>query len=220
MISSATGRPKAIVFDWDNTLVDTWGVIHDAMNVTLKTYGHEPWTMDETRMRVRKSMRDAFPALFGDKWKEAGDVFYARYTAVHIEKLEPCPGAETMLGELSRSGIYLCVVSNKLGKYLREEAEHLGWGQYFGKIVGALDAPRDKPAADVVDLALEGSGIARGPEVWLAGDTEIDLECAHNAGCVPVLVRPIAPKAGEFNGFPPRSHVPDCQSLCNLVLNL
>ena len=220
MIGNVARHPKAIVFDWDNTLVDTWGVIHDAMNVTLTTFGLAPWTLEETRTRVRRSMRDAFPEMFGERWREAGDCFYARYTAVHLEKLVPCPGAEDMLGTLSRSGIYLGVVSNKLGKYLREEAEYLDWARYFGKIVGALDAPRDKPAADVVDLALEGSGIARGPEVWLAGDTEIDLECAHNAGCVPVLLRPSSPNPGEFNDFPPRSYVPDCQALCKLVLNL
>ena len=48
------GLPRAILFDWDNTLVDTWPVIHDSMNVTLTHMGWEPWTMDETRARVRR----------------------------------------------------------------------------------------------------------------------------------------------------------------------
>ena len=28
--------PRAILFDWDNTLADNWAAIHGAMNVTLK----------------------------------------------------------------------------------------------------------------------------------------------------------------------------------------
>ena len=28
-------KPRAIVFDWDNTLVDSWPCIHTAMNATL-----------------------------------------------------------------------------------------------------------------------------------------------------------------------------------------
>ena len=27
--------PRAAIFDWDNTLVDTWPVIHESMNATL-----------------------------------------------------------------------------------------------------------------------------------------------------------------------------------------
>ncbi|MEK9930797.1 MAG: HAD hydrolase-like protein, partial [Rhodospirillaceae bacterium] len=67
--------PRAILFDWDNTLVDTWGVIHDSMNVTLKHMGQNQWTIEETRKNVRKALREAFPELFGDRWEEARDVF-------------------------------------------------------------------------------------------------------------------------------------------------
>jgi phosphoglycolate phosphatase len=28
-------RPRAILFDWDNTLVDSWAVIHEALVVTF-----------------------------------------------------------------------------------------------------------------------------------------------------------------------------------------
>ena len=28
--------PKAILFDWDNTLVDSWTVIHHAMTATFE----------------------------------------------------------------------------------------------------------------------------------------------------------------------------------------
>ena len=36
--------PRAILFDWDNTLVESWGVIHEAMNLTLDAMGHPRWT--------------------------------------------------------------------------------------------------------------------------------------------------------------------------------
>ena len=32
--------PKAVLFDWDNTLVDTWPCIGRATNITLETMGH------------------------------------------------------------------------------------------------------------------------------------------------------------------------------------
>jgi phosphoglycolate phosphatase len=173
--TAVLARPKAVIFDWDNTLVESWPAIHAALTRTFERYGLQPWTFDETKQRVRKSMRESFPPLFGERWKEAGAFFKEAFTAIHLDFLKPAAGTEAMLGDLKGLGIYLGVVSNKNGDVLRQEAVHLGWDGYFGRIVGAFDAPRDKPAADPVHLALVGSGIACGPGVWFAGDTDVDL---------------------------------------------
>lgn len=213
-------RPKAILFDWDNTLVDSWPVIHEVLNATLTAFGLEPWTLEETRTRVRRSLRDSFPALFGARWEEAGEFFYNHFAAVHLNNLRPRPGAQRMLADLHAAGIYLGVVSNKNGKYLRREADHLGWARYFEAIVGAFDAARDKPAPDPVRLALAGIAVGPDEEVWFAGDANIDLECAANAGCVPVLVREGAPRPGEFDGHLPVWHFGECLALSNCVRRL
>jgi phosphoglycolate phosphatase len=215
-----TVKPRAILFDWDNTLVDSWPIIHDALNVTLAAFGQEPWTMKQTRQRVRKSMRDSFPAMFGDDWQAAGEVFYRRYAEIHAIKLTPSLGAAAMLATISDAGVYLGVVSNKKGDYLRIEARHLGWSRYFGALVGAFDAERDKPSPEPVRLALEGSGVAPGSAVWIAGDADIDLECAHNAGCTPILIRAAAPGPGEFDVHPPAGHFGGCDALSKYVKNL
>lgn len=212
-------RPKAIVFDWDNTLIDSWGSIHDAQNHTLVHFGLEPWSLEQTRRRVRGSMRDSYPDLFGDRWLEAGEVFYARFAARHLETLTPLPSSAEMLEELSSAGLYLAVVSNKKGDYLRKEASHLGWNRFFHRIVGAFDAEQDKPSVEPVDLALAGSGITRGLDVWFAGDADIDMECAGKAGCLAILLRHEEPERDEFLSHPPMIHVPSCMALCKLVRN-
>jgi len=125
-----------------------------------------------------------------------------------------------MLEDLDNMDVYLGVVSNKVGEYLRQEAAHLGWDSLFGQIVGAFDADSDKPASDPVHLALTGSGIVPGPGVWFAGDAGIDLECAVKAGCVPVLVRQVAPKPGEFEDNPPVWYFRECQALSNLIKSM
>ena len=213
-------KPKAILFDWDNTLVDTWPVIHAALERTFTAFGLVPWTFEETKARVRRSMRESFPPLFGDRWEEAGEYFYACFKERHLDGLTPCDGAEDMLRRLHDEGVYLGIVSNKNGDLLREEADHLGWTRYLGAVVGAFDATRDKPAVDPVDLALEGSGIVRGSDVWFAGDTGVDLECARNCGCVGVLVRTEPPVGEEFSVGMPTLHFPDCRALCNSFINL
>jgi phosphoglycolate phosphatase len=125
-----------------------------------------------------------------------------------------------MLEALVDAEIYLGVISNKKGDFLRLEAEHLGWDGYFGAIIGALDAENDKPAPEPVDLALGKSGIEKGPSVWIAGDADIDMECAHNTGCTPVLVRERAPGPGEMDDHPPDRHFTGCDALCKFIINM
>jgi phosphoglycolate phosphatase len=214
-------RPRALLFDWDNTLVDTWATIHHALNVTLEAMGHATWTMEETRARVRASARDSFPALFAERAGEAAEIFYRTFEADHLAALAERDGAGDMLRGLAGEGtFYLAVVSNKRGHLLRREAAHLGWEAYFDRLVGANDAARDKPAVDAVDLALTDSGLGRGPAVWFVGDTDIDMLCAANADCVPVLLRPEPPGEGEFGAAGPRVHVASCAALLETIRRL
>jgi phosphoglycolate phosphatase len=213
-------RPKALVFDWDNTLVDSWPAIHEALSCTFIEYGMVPWTLDEVKRRVRKSMRESFPPLFGDRWEEAGVFFKKAFTDIHLDWISPLPGAEQMLNFLVSDGLWLAVVSNKHGDVLRQEAAHLGWVKYFDRIIGAFDAERDKPAPDPVRMALVDSQIDSGPEVWFIGDTDIDIECGLNSGCTPVLVRSEPPRNGEFDEFRPALYLSDCLALSNMIRRL
>jgi len=210
-------RPTALIFDWDNTLVDSWPVIHDALNTTYRTFGLPEWTLDQTRANVRESLRDRFPKIFGDEWEAAADVFYKRYDEIHVDAVKPAAGAVEMLDVLRDAGLYLGVVSNKRGDYLRAEAEHLGWNGHFSAIVGATDADRDKPDPAPVHMALAPGNHAPGPHVWFVGDADIDLKCAIDTGCIPVLVRAEAPKSDEFGAHPPVHHFASCLQLCNFL---
>ena len=208
-------EPRAILFDWDNTLVDNWSTIAMALNATFAAFAMPPWSLDEVKQRVRASMRDSFPLMFGDRWEEAREVFYDAFRTRHLEALAALPGADALLAGLAARGLYLGVVSNKTGSFLRREAAHLGWEAYFGGIVGAGDTPRDKPAVDPVALALKPGGIAPGPAVWFVGDTAIDMECAYNAGCTAVLLH--AAPTDDHARHPPALHLLECKALLALL---
>jgi len=211
-------RPRALIFDWDNTLVDTWTVIHHALTKTFTAMGETPWTLEETRQRVRRSARETFPELFGERAAEASRIFYEAFEADHLDLLRPLEGAGDLMLGLSRcSDLYTAVLSNKAGHLLRREVMHLGWEPHFDQLVGANDAKRDKPARDALDLALEESGLEAGPEVWIIGDTDVDMACAVDHGCRGLLVRQEPPQEGEFSDSPPHGHVSDCRELAALL---
>lgn len=201
-----TVTPTALLFDWDNTLVDSWAVLHATMNETLLAMGKPAWSRVEAEQRIRASMRDSFPTLFGERWPDAEKIFYTTYEKLHVDALAPCPGAEELLEWASGQGFYLAVVSNKRGSYLRTEARALGWDRFFRKLAGAGDAARDKPALEHVEAALVAGEVELGPHVWFVGDTDIDIVCGRNAGCVTALVRADPPAPGEFADGAPDHH--------------
>lgn len=213
-------KPRAILFDWDNTLVDTWPLIHRALNATMEAMGHEAWSMEKVQSNVSHSMRDAFPALFGEAWPKASQVYQDSYRAMHLSELSPLPGAEAVVKALAADGLFLGIVSNKKGDSLRKELEHLGWKDYFRIAVGADDAKRDKPHAEPVIMALENSGIEPGSEVWFIGDTVVDLECAKATACTAILYGDVESEHGWYKGFPFHTHVRNHAELLQLVENV
>lgn len=219
---STLPKPRALLFDWDNTLVNTWPIIHNALHETFVAMGMEPWPIETTMSRVRKSMRDSFPEIFGPEWEKAGETYQRSYRSNHLNMLEALPGAEGVLQWAKERGLPSVIVSNKKGLNLRQEVAHLGWNYLFDGIVGSDDAARDKPHPDPVHLALETLKFPPSSAVWFIGDSDIDLHCAANTGCTPILFGPHAPTQKEFSeshyhGHPYAHFVTDHAALTRLL---
>lgn len=214
-------KPRAILFDWDNTLVDTWPVIHAALAETFEAAKLPVWSLEEVKAKVRKSMRDSFPQIFGDDWQRYGELYQQAYRSRQKDGIQPLRDAGALVEYLATLPLYVGIVSNKKGPGLRIEAENLGWTGHFKVLVGADDAARDKPHADPVQLALKDSDIVPGPDVWFIGDSEIDLECAQVCGMTPIYYGPEASAEmiaqRHYGGFPFAAHVADHKALKALV---
>lgn len=210
-------KPRAILFDWDNTLVNTWPMIHTALNMTMRHMDHPEWTLERVKSNVKKSMRDSFPEIFGERWKDAASHYQQSYRQIHLEHLAPLPGARDMLESIPRPEVFVGIVSNKMGSTLRKELAHLGWESFFNAAVGSSDAAHDKPHADPVLLALKDTGITPAADVWFVGDSGIDLECAQATGCTAILYGDFHPQDGLFEGFPFTAHTRDHAELTALI---
>lgn len=188
-------RPAAILFDWDNTLVDGWAAIAEGLAATFTAFDMPVWTEAEVKARVRHSLRESFPTLFGAEWERARDIFYVAVKARHLDVLRPMPGAAALVGAAA-SLVPIAVVSNKQGALLRAEAAHLGWAGQFKALVGAGDAAADKPDPAPMRMALDPCSVPSGPLVWYVGDTALDMEAARRAGFSAILLGDAAHDGG------------------------
>ncbi|XGA08307.1 MAG: HAD-IA family hydrolase [Wolbachia endosymbiont of Xenopsylla cheopis] len=177
--------PKAILFDWDNTLVDSQQSVNAAIKHTLKQMGSDNLQASRHSYVSRKEF---LTDLFGDKWHKA-DAIYQQYLDQQspLKDLNLNPGVVEMLKNLKQYNLYLAIVSNKEGDNLRKEVAYLGLSHYFKKIVGSGDTPEDKPSSLPVLFALEDSGVKPSNEVLFVGDSITDVHCAQNANCLPIV---------------------------------
>lgn len=182
ILSPAT-QPQAILFDWDNTLVDTADLIYDSMNHVLISFDLPPWSREEAKRRIQFSAREGLPTLFGDRWEEALNRYRTYYYAQHLISLKPLQGAVSLLETLRHHKIPLGIVSNKTGSAVRKEVDHLKWTSYFSSVLGSGDAVNDKPSPDMAIMALAQMNIQPSQQVWFVGDAPTDWACADATGC-------------------------------------
>jgi len=207
--------PKAILFDWDNTLVDTWRIAFDAINIARKALMIPLITIDDFWQRPHHSMRDAAQELFGEQFKEGERIFYEAIGKLHLQDITKLEGADALLESLKNLNIYTSIVSNKDGHHLRKEVEHLGWNSHFQKVIGARDTDQDKPSPVPVFAALQDSTFVPGHDIWFVGDSIVDVHCARVSGCIPVVVG-----QGEASQQDDIIHAKDCQGLAQLIASL
>jgi phosphoglycolate phosphatase len=216
-LTASIPRPSIVLFDWDNTLVENWRTVQAAFNAALADAGRAPFDLEQVIFQARHSSRDIFPEIFGNDWQHARSVFYDHFAANHLAGLSVMPGADELLQVLREQDVPLGIVSNKKGDLLRREIAHLGWSTRFVSVVGATDAPKDKPDPAPVFRALELAGFASAADAWLVGDTDVDMRAAIAAGCTPVLVGPGPGEADLLKEVPPALRCHNCGELAGFV---
>jgi len=230
--NTATDRPlhqapTALIFDWDNTLVDSWATIHEALAVTFTHFGHKPWSMDEVKDQVRQSLRDSFPHYFGDKWEEARDIYLGNFEAIHLERCKPLAGASELLNRMTHEwGLPAGIVSNKTGRLLRKEVDYLGWSAHFVSVLGAGDAVSDKPNPAPVEIIRKELTSPEAHNIWFVGDTDIDMACAHHSDCRAILIHPALATDGapthlnDLNGWSLDHHFQNIDEMAEYLATL
>lgn len=102
------------------------------------------------------------------------------------EKTKPFEGVIEAINDLRSKGIRTAVVSNKMHEAAVILADRHFPG-VFEYVQGVDDKIRRKPNPDATLRILELMGIGQDEAVYI-GDTEVDIETAHNAGlnCISV----------------------------------
>lgn len=219
VIDIAQGRPAGVFFDWDGTLVDSFRFLHGAHNHVRGALGIEPFSLEVFGGYFGQPREKLYKELYGEHVEEAKRLFEAYVRAHHLEGLSAMPGAADLLARLSDMGVVCGVVTNKKGDLVRQEIENFGWGHYFKSVVGAAEAPEDKPSPLPLLLAVERAGLVCDmSKIWFVGDTDNDMACARDAGARSVLIAPEEDYISLSESFSIDLHRQNCSGLRDFLL--
>jgi 2-phosphoglycolate phosphatase len=182
-------RPKAIIFDFDGTLADSYEAITASVNHVRAFHGLARLRESEVRRHVGHGPSYLMEHTVGGPNVEED---LARYRAHHPSVLRGgtrlLPGVADTLRALHAAHMKLAVCSNKPRPFTETLLDYLNLAPFFAAVVGPEDAPRIKPSPDMLLLALDRLSVPA-PEALYVGDMVVDIQTARQAG-VPVWVIP------------------------------
>lgn len=180
-----------VIFDLDGTLLDTLDDLTDSVNYVLQFYGYPVRTRSEVQQfvgnGVRLLMERALPqGKENPQFDSCLKLFYEYYEAHRQDRTAPYSGILPLLQELHARGIQVGIVSNKFDAAVKA----LSQDYFLGLVdiaIGESPDVRKKPAPDSVLAALQQLHADASQAVYV-GDSDVDVETAHNSGmpCVGV----------------------------------
>ncbi len=170
-----------ILFDLDGTLIDSTEAILESFHYSFAVHKYPKQSDEEIKSLIGYPLDIMYENLGVDKeliWDFVA-TYKEHYREISTQKTELLKNAkEAVL--LAKEFATLGIVTTKTGRYSRVLMEHFGLMEHFEVLIGREDVQNPKPHEEPILKALEKMD-TQNREIWMIGDTKLDLISAKNA---------------------------------------
>ncbi len=174
---------KAILFDLDGTLIDSTEGIVKSFDYAFEAFGKTAPKSEDICSLIGHPLEYMFVKL-GAK-EDLVDAYIAKYKEnyrqISTQTTKLLPQAKEAI-ELASHLAPIGVVTTKTAKYSKDILSHFGVLKHFSAIVGREDVVHPKPDPEPILKALEKLKIKPSKNVFMVGDTKMDMKSALDAG--------------------------------------
>lgn len=182
MITTSKLRPKAVIFDADGTLFNSFELIVSAYRHVAKTHNLRPPAPEEVRRQLGNSLPDIFRAFYPEANIEELLKTNNAFVAANTMKAEGFEGMQEMLAALAGQGLKLAILTSG-GANIHNSLKHHGIEHYFNSVVHHERIHKPKPDPEGFFLAVSECGVEPDLAV-MVGDTVNDILTGKNAGAL------------------------------------
>ena len=128
---------KAIIFDFDGTLVDSEKAIYECFQKITKHIAPERESYAKNLL-IGPPLRDTASEILGPEHQDLLDEFVQSFITMHDEQVighpRPYPDVIKVLEKLHSKNIPMAVATNKRLAPTQKLIDHFGWNEYFSSI--------------------------------------------------------------------------------------
>ncbi len=170
-----------ILFDLDGTLIDSTDAILEGFHHSFDVYKKTHPSDEEIKALIGYPLEVMYRDLgIEEELIEKIVLTYKEYyRVISCQKTYLLEGAKEAI-LLAKSIAKIGIVTTKTGKYSQVIMEHFELMDYFEVLIGREHVQNPKPHEEPILKALE-SFDTQGKEIWMIGDTKLDLISARNA---------------------------------------
>ena len=179
---------KAVLFDYDGTLMNTndivlqsWHYTYDSAGVAAPSDPEIAWSFGEP---LFETMAKEFP---GRDTQELVDIYRSYQREIFKGRVCMFPRVDKMVADLKTAGYKVAIVTSRLWTTTTPAVYDFPIADQFDALIPAVDTTAHKPDPTCLLLACEKLGISPDEAIYV-GDSRFDMHCAKNAGMKSVLV--------------------------------
>ena len=173
-------QKRGVLFDVDGTLVDTTYLHTVAWWETMRQHEHDV-PMAEIHRAIGMGSDKLLDHLLGDQRdKDADDELTKTHSILYAawwERLRPLPGAADLLRACAGRGLAVVLASSAQAEELEKLRTVIDADDVITAATSSADAQQSKPAPDILEAALEQSGVDPKHSVFV-GDAVWDVKAA------------------------------------------
>ena len=175
-------RVKAVLFDLDGVLVDSFRYWFKLFNQSLRHFGHESVGLRTFRKCWGQSTAEDVRLFMPERTVAEVRAYFLRRQDDHLRFFRGNHRAAPVLRKLARRGFRLGCVTYSHRPIARVELETTGLDEFFRVVLTADDVKKPKPDPEMILTACRRLRVAPAAAVFV-GDTPTDRQAGQAAGC-------------------------------------